>query len=156
MKKITKLLLVAAATLAMALSFTSCEALLGAVMGTNMTLEVKDNSTNSKVPVTVKFEEYSDTDGKLTGVSKTVTTTTNNGQTIAIKDYVKATNFYKVTIVNYNDTTVSIPTTKSTVADNYATFDSDGKYLCVAGNADYVITIQQSGTSATIYATMQK
>ncbi len=146
MNKIAKLFLVIAAALTMAVSFSSCEALLGAMVGTHMTLTVKNYLGQEGHSIDIQFEEYKESKGTYTATGKKQSLTLKTEDTpLRIKDYVKAMHSYKVTVTGINERPQNIPVVKDEDDEhNYASFSDDGEYLIVAGNADYVILLTSS------------
>lgn len=163
MKKFTKIFLVAVATLAMALSFTGCEALLGAFFGDTMTMKVEPTSyAKNGTKVIVQFQKFKMTtndDGEYPSDGGPYTVDFTVGDSAkAMKDYLGAFKIYTVKIVKIGSNNVNIPVL---AADSMpATYVGDTKtpdekiYFECAGNYDYVIQVT-SDSIATMSCSMQ-
>lgn len=150
MKKFSKVILGVVAVLAVTTMFTGCTALFGAWFGTAQTMQVVSSNYDGK-EVVIEFEGV---DGAAT--QELTFTIGNPAREVAA--YLKTLKSYKLYIVELNGVEFDTPiliTRDDSDPDNYATF-SDGA-LAIAGNASYVITINEVTTGTpggTITATM--
>lgn len=152
MKKFTKIFLVAAATLAMALSFTGCEDLLNAFVGQTGTISIVSAETGVSGTKSVTLYKYG-MEPESTPAEYHMELTVD-GSAKDCSDVLKASNYYKIkvgdTFVKATDN--GVPTGYSSLTGT----NDDGTMFTILGGYDYKIKLYKSGTGYIFMKKMSK
>ncbi len=143
MKKFTKIFLVAAATLAMALSFTGCEDLLNAFFGQTGTIQIISGDSNVKGTKKVVIYRYGidpESNPDTTSIDLTV-----DGTAKKCSDAIRAANYQRAKIGDkyVKAGTTGIPSDCLSVSP----VDGDETLFMGMGGYSYVIKLYSDGTS---------